>query len=75
MPSEERPSGRDARAGAVLGTAPPAGSQSHTGKPGEDTHTGQDPDKDIDGDDMEDLEKIKADILKTLNKMQRAEYE
>ena len=45
-----------------------------SGRPGEDRAEGDGPaPPDPDGDDSEDLEKIKADIIKTLNRLQRAE--
>lgn len=67
------------RAGtATSGDAPPAVAskdihEDASGRPGKGRGAGDGPASDPDGDDSEDLEKIKADIIKTLNRLQRAE--
>ena len=68
------------RAGTgTSGDAPPAVAskdihEDASGRPGEGRVAGDGPaPPDPDGDDSEDLEKIKADIIKTLNRLQRAE--
>lgn len=67
------------RAGtATSGNASPAVAskdihEDASGRPGEGPVAGDGPASDPDGDDSEDLEKIKADIIKTLNRLQRAE--